>query len=47
LTQAEEDEEPVLSMAMVEEIEDAPAPPLTVRSAPLEQQPVHLDETNA
>jgi hypothetical protein len=33
LTQAEEDEEPALLMAMVEEIEDALTPPLTVRSA--------------
>jgi hypothetical protein len=33
LTQAEEDEEPVLLMAMVEEIEDASAPPQTVKLA--------------
>jgi hypothetical protein len=31
LTQAEEDEEPTLLMAMVEEIKDASAPPLTVK----------------
>jgi hypothetical protein len=32
LTQAKEDEEPVLLMAMVEEIEDASAPPQSVKS---------------
>jgi hypothetical protein len=46
LTQAEEDEEPVLLMAMVE-IEDAPALPLAVKLVPVEQQQVHLDEIKA
>jgi hypothetical protein len=47
LTQVEEDEELTLLLAMVEEIEDALAPPLTVRSALVEQQQVHLDKTKA
>jgi hypothetical protein len=46
LTQAEEDEELTLLMTMVEEIEDAPASPRTVKSTLEEQQQVHLDETN-
>jgi hypothetical protein len=33
LTQAEEDEEPVLLMAMMEEIEDASTLPQTIKSA--------------
>jgi hypothetical protein len=37
LDQAEKDEEPTLLMAMVEETEDALAPPLTIRSASVEQ----------
>jgi hypothetical protein len=46
LTQAEEVEEPTLLLTMVEEIEDAPASPRTVKSTLEEQQQVHLDETN-
>jgi hypothetical protein len=34
-------------MAMVEEIEDALAPPRTTKSASEEQQLVHLDKTKA
>jgi hypothetical protein len=45
LTQAEEDEDLTLLIAMVEEIKDAPTSLLTVRSALVEQQQVHLDET--
>jgi hypothetical protein len=41
LTQAEDDDEPALLMAMVEEIDD------TVEPAPKQQQLVHLDETKA
>jgi hypothetical protein len=45
LTQAEEDEEPTLLTAMVEEIQDAPTRPLAVKSTPVEQQQVYLDGT--
>jgi hypothetical protein len=47
LTQAEEDDEPTLLMAMVEEVEYASAPSHTVQLALEEQQLVHLDETKA
>jgi hypothetical protein len=49
LTQAEDDDEPALLMAMVEESHDAvePAPPQVVEPALEQQQLVHLDETKA
>ncbi len=49
LTQAEDDDEPTLLMAMVEESHDAvePAPPQVVEPALEQQQLVHLDETKA
>jgi hypothetical protein len=47
LTQAEDDDEPALLMAMVEESHDAvePAPPQVVKPTLEQQQLVHLDET--
>jgi hypothetical protein len=49
LTQAEDDDEPTLLMAMVEESHDAvePAPPQVIEPALEQQQLVHLDETKA
>jgi hypothetical protein len=49
LTQAEDDDEPVLLMAVVEGSHDAvePAPPQVVEPALEQQQLVHLDETKA
>jgi hypothetical protein len=49
LTQAEDDDEPALLMAVVEESHDAvePAPPQVVEPALEQQQLVHLDETKA
>jgi hypothetical protein len=47
LTQAEEDEESALLMGMLEEIKDTTASPLAIKSAPVKQQQVHLDETKA
>jgi hypothetical protein len=49
LTQAEDDDEPALLMAMVEESHDAvePAPPQVIEPALELQQLVHLDETKA
>jgi transposase InsO family protein len=49
LTQAEDDDEPTLLMAMVEESHDAvePAPPQVIEPALEQQQIVHLDETKA
>jgi hypothetical protein len=49
LTQAEDDNEPALLMAMVEESHDVvePAPPQGVEPALEQQQLVHLDETKA
>jgi hypothetical protein len=49
LTQAEDDDERALLMAMVEESHDAvePAPPQVVEPALEQQQLVHLDETKA
>jgi hypothetical protein len=49
LTQAEDDDEPALLMAMVEESHDVvePAPPQVVEPALEQQQLVHLDETKA
>jgi hypothetical protein len=47
--QAEDDNEPVLLMAMVEESHDTiePAPPQVIESALEQQQLVHMDETKA
>jgi hypothetical protein len=49
LTQAEDDDEPALLMAMVEEIGDVvePMPPQVIEPTPKQQQLVHLDETKA
>jgi hypothetical protein len=49
LSQAEDDNEPTLLMAMVEESHDAvePAPPQVVEPALEQQQLVHLGETKA
>jgi hypothetical protein len=49
LTQAEDDDEPTLLMAMVEESHDVvePAPPQVVEPTLEQQQLVHLDETKA
>jgi hypothetical protein len=49
LTEAEDDNEPALLMAMVEESHHAvePAPPQVVETALEQQQLVHLDETKA
>jgi hypothetical protein len=49
LTQAEEEDEPALLMAMADEVDDAvkPTPSEVVEPPPEQQQLVHLDETKA